>query len=383
MQQKSALLKLEIHPMIPRTTFLVCVLLISSKIHDAIAFQSSLLEMRANDRSTPTHLAMANEFDNDERETFSHQSRRSLLSKLIAFPLLSSANVASAAPPMTLGESDGLGARAERALRPKPPKILRPKLNQDFAVLLMRSSYNALDEIDCVAMDQFQRDFFLIRQAEYSSYVSSLGPGLVEQGVLTNPYYFDFISFAQYATISREIAQDPPFVFEEQEPVEVGPNAPQKFVTAVIKRDPSLKNEMLASEHDRLVGDAILNRLNELFDGTGSAIPKLSPETMSEESSLASLSQLVKLFLINGFAFDGSVSISKPLSSGSVQFCIELSSPANLWSGKCLAQRRADPRNDFVLKTAKALLRKAGCLVESSSVKYDGNKETSYITVRL
>lgn len=113
--------------------------------------------------------------------------------------------------------------------------------------------------------------------------MNDLGPGIVQQGILTDPYYFDFISFAQYVTISREIAQDPPFVFEEKQPVEVGEGQPQKFVSVVIKRDPSLKNEMLASEHDRLVGNAILDRLNENFDGTGSAIPKVSPDNRSEE----------------------------------------------------------------------------------------------------
>ena len=99
----------------------------------------------------------------------------------------------NAAPPMTPGEADGLGARLERQFRPKAPKVIRSKLDQDFAVLLMRSSYNALDQIDCVAMDQFQRDFFFIRQAEYQPYIDQLGPGVVQQGMLTDPYYFDFI----------------------------------------------------------------------------------------------------------------------------------------------------------------------------------------------
>ncbi len=59
---------------------------------------------------------------------------------------------ATAAGPITEKETDSLGVLARRALRPKPPKILRQKLSQDFAVLLMRSSYNALDQLDCVAM---------------------------------------------------------------------------------------------------------------------------------------------------------------------------------------------------------------------------------------
>ena len=59
---------------------------------------------------------------------------------------------AHAAPPITAVEADNFLAKSQRLIRPKPPKALRPKLDQDFAVLLMRSSYNALDELDCVAM---------------------------------------------------------------------------------------------------------------------------------------------------------------------------------------------------------------------------------------
>jgi len=66
-----------------------------------------------------------------------------------------------------------------------------------------------------------------------------------------------------------------------------------------------------------------------------------------------------------------------------VQFRMDMESPANLWSGKSLQTRRADPRNDFVLKTAKAFFIRSGYAIESFTVKYDGSKETSYVTVRL
>ena len=87
-----------------------------------------------------------------EQPEATHETRRAVLSTLMTIPLLVSASPVLAAVPVTIGEADGLAARAERAIRPKPPKALRPRLNQDFAVLLMRSSYNALDQIDCVAM---------------------------------------------------------------------------------------------------------------------------------------------------------------------------------------------------------------------------------------
>ena len=94
---------------------------------------------------------------------------------------------------------------------------------------------------------------------------------------MTDPYYFDFISFAQYETINREISQNPPVVFEEQKPIDQGEDRPQKFVPVIVKRDPSLTNDRLAPEHSVLVGRTILDRLEETFGTTDSAIPKIEP----------------------------------------------------------------------------------------------------------
>ena len=121
----------------------------------------------------------------------------------------------------------------------------------------------------------------MIRRSEYEPYIKSLGPGLVQQGDLTDPYYFDFISFAQYETMNREISQNPPYVFEEQQPIDQGDDKPQKFVPVVIKRKPSLTNEMLG----RLVGSAILDRLEEIFGATGSAIPKIARGSRPNEGN--------------------------------------------------------------------------------------------------
>lgn len=96
--------------------------------------------------------------------------RKFLVSAMVwtlPIPLLLPPREALAALPITQGESENLGAKTFRFLRPKPPKVLRQRVSKDFAVLLMRSSYKTLDELDCVAMDQFQRDFFILRQGTY------------------------------------------------------------------------------------------------------------------------------------------------------------------------------------------------------------------------
>jgi len=266
---------------------------------------------------------------------------------------------ADAAAPITRGEAENVGAKTVRFLRSKPPRVLRPKLDKDFAVMLMRTSYRVLDELDCVPMDQFQRDFFILRQAEYEPYTNALGPGIVKQGDLSDPYYFDFISFAQYLAINREIAQDPPYVFEEKQPVEEDSpesDQPQRFVSKVVRRDPTITNDMLAPEHSRRVGAAILNRFDEVLGGTPAALPSFPPGSKpSADQVLASLSQLVKLFLINGFAWDGSAAIvSGPSSSSSAgtasgtEFCLKLVSPATIWGSKGLSLQRSPLLNDFL-----------------------------------
>jgi hypothetical protein len=73
-------------------------------------------------------------------------SRRSFLEDLaitsgVAAGTFVSPQKVLAAAPISKGETENVGAQTIRFFRPKPPKILRPKLASDFAVLLMRSSY--------------------------------------------------------------------------------------------------------------------------------------------------------------------------------------------------------------------------------------------------
>jgi hypothetical protein len=62
----------------------------------------------------------------------------------------------------------------------------------------------------------------------------------------------------------------------------------------------------------------------------------------------------VKLFLINGFAWDGSTSlatagdINNPDSAAGAEFCLTLVAPATVWGGKALQQQKAPLQNDFL-----------------------------------
>lgn len=206
-----------------------------------------------------------------------------------------------------------------------------------------------------------------------------LGAGALQQGDLADPNYFDFISFAQYATISREI-NNPPGVFEEQQPVEVGDGQPQKFNAVVVKRDPSLTNADLPIRHTELVGNEILDKLLEKFGESASAIPTIEPGSRPDANTvLSAVKQMVNLFVLSGFAFDGSTSILSYNGTNAVgtQFAITFTSPVTLWSGQSLQAKKAILTNDFALKTVKAMMSRAGYKVTNATVKYANNQEVT------
>ena len=242
-----------------------------------------------------------------------------------------------------------------------------------------------LDQLDCVAMDQFQRDFFFIRQAEYQTYVNALGPGIVQQGELTDPNYFDFISFAQYTTISRDVSGNPPMILEEQQPVTVGEDEPQRFENVIIRRKDDIPNEDLPIVHSKLVGEAILDRLNTLFQGTASAIPAIPSKSRPDSTVvLASVKQLMILFIINGFAWDGSTTIitnSQNKDASGTEFQVKFAGPATWWSGQSLQKQNSVTTNDFFLKTVRVLLDRAGYSISKSSVKYTKTEEITTFTL--
>jgi len=66
-------------------------------------------------------------------------------------------------------------------LPPQPTKVPRRKLGKNFAVLLLRSGYDVADELDFIAMNEFQREFWLRRSAEWQPYLLQHKPLQVTQ----------------------------------------------------------------------------------------------------------------------------------------------------------------------------------------------------------
>lgn len=72
-------------------------------------------------------------------------------------------------------------------LPPEPVLFPRRMLNLKFAVLLMRSAYEAVDALDFIPMDKFQIKFWKLRQSEVEPYTLQCRPLRVKYGDLTDP----------------------------------------------------------------------------------------------------------------------------------------------------------------------------------------------------
>lgn len=237
------------------------------------------------------------------------------------------------------GFSSGLGCVRPAAAFISPaiqlPTAPRQELTTEFAVLLMRTSYNVVDELDFVAMDQFQRQFFLLRQDEWNLYREAASKqGLpLTQGQLTEPNYFDFISFAQYKTINACL-RDPKVVFEEV----LGADASNK---TVVYRSGDINDSSLADEHSKRVGNVILDYV-------------LERDKVDTNDVATAATQLLGWLIVFGFALEATASydIRDQLLTCS------LVAPANLWGLKNLKNERLN--NDFATKLLLAYFRRAG-----------------------
>lgn len=87
-------------------------------------------------------------------------------------------------------------------LQPEVVRVPRARVNLKLAVLCLRSSYEAVDELNFVAMDVFQVKFWKRRAAEQEAYLQLLAPVRVTQGDLEDPAYLDYVR-ARFMLCSR------------------------------------------------------------------------------------------------------------------------------------------------------------------------------------
>lgn len=266
-------------------------------------------------------------------------------------------------PLSSLPEDSRVRELVENFRRPKVRALPRRRLNQDFAVLLMRTSYGVADELDFMPMDEFQKDQFLFRQREWDVYRTQL---TVMQGDLTDPAYFDFISFCQYATLARGMRSGR-IIFEEL----VDANG----TSVVVSRDPSLPqaNALLPAAHSDRVGDRLLDWCLDRYDAN--VRPEILPAGGATATQLFDgLKRLSDIFELNDYALTSSMTLM-----GTSGVTWTLVAPANLWSAQVLQVRGDFPSNDFELKAALAYLRRCGVPAVATTKFEQGTQVTHEI----
>ena len=152
---------------------------------------------------------------------------------------------------------------------------------------------------------------------------------------------------------------------------------PQNSKKVFFKRNPTATRPdklstttVLLRKHSELVGNAILDKLIEKFEKKAAAILMAEADSKPDaDTLLSSIKQMVNLYLVNGFAFDGRASFLNNECS------VTFTSPATFWSGKSLKTKNNSVLiNDFALKTARAIVSRA-------SVYYTNNQEITTFTV--
>ena len=248
----------------------------------------------------------------------------------------------------------------------------------------MRSSYQAVDKLRFVPSDEFQKSFFLYRQSEWEDYKKDYA-GLM-QGDLTDPRYFDHVSYCQYAVIADKMRR-----------------GKESFVQLIdangtaqsMQRDPRLlNNALLPAEHSRLVGDSVLDFIVETY---ASIIPTGLPFSNSTAAFKASvraspppLSDFVKAaqdvldtLEINSYALNIKVEalpdrdLGAGKGGGSLLLGIRVVGPANLWGSQVLRQR-GDLANDFEIKVLGRLADRFNLGLNVLSA-VSGGADTTYV----
>eukprot|EP00470_Lotharella_oceanica_P011336 CAMPEP_0170183088 /NCGR_PEP_ID=MMETSP0040_2-20121228/29585_1 /TAXON_ID=641309 /ORGANISM="Lotharella oceanica, Strain CCMP622" /LENGTH=301 /DNA_ID=CAMNT_0010428709 /DNA_START=158 /DNA_END=1064 /DNA_ORIENTATION=+ len=241
--------------------------------------------------------------------------------------------------------------------------------------------FDVTDGLDICPMDDFQTQFYKKRvqyQTEYSAAFYDKGSpnqraGTVSIGDLSDPQYFDFISFVQYGVINDQINKDRR-VFEET----VGVFGDEgNFTTQLVVRDLQYNDRTtVIKEHAKRVGDSVLDYLMSQNSGI-----KISnrPDFDDVEKSLRNLQETL---VSQGFAASAKVETgikpakpdpAKGMSEqpfdvrGDRSISVTLERPVNLWSQQALRTAGYSLLNNFEVKAVRSFLRRCNieCRVES------------------
>jgi hypothetical protein len=275
---------------------------------------------------------------------------------------------------LLIERQSGIFGLIDNFKKPAHIGIPRKEIYLQFAVQLMRQSYNVVDDLDFVPMDEFQRTFFLFRQNEWEQYKQYHQN--VMQGALSDPVYFDFISYAQYAVISDKMKNGK---LEFVEKVNATGD------TQIVRRNPLYSdNNILPNIHSKIVGDKILEYLIDSYQNNSKLLPPLlkTNENLVSYQDLSNYMQMIlDLFLINNYALSASIIQlpSKDISDGELLYQIIIRLPINLWSHQALINRNDQPVNNFEIKVLQSLVERYNYTLDLISTSFTNKIDVNYV----
>ncbi|KAF6266753.1 hypothetical protein COO60DRAFT_12124 [Scenedesmus sp. NREL 46B-D3] len=301
--------------------------------------------------------------------------RRALLSSFcLSLCTATQATYAASVPSVAPAPGGSLAATLNKALPfplfpvspPEPIGFPRKQLDTRFAVLLMRSSYDAVDALDFIPRQQFEAKFWKLRQSELEGYNYLYSPIKMRAGDLSDPLYFDFISFSQYATISREMGR-PARVFEEYYELcgpAVGDDEPCESGQKVVMRPPQYADDaQLPTYFFQKTGDLMYDGLLNGFRGEEFGGPPPAPAGASIQQLAAGVQQLLSIMVDKGYALKAEVkgvTSSGSSSRGGGSFSVSIQGSCNLWGVNALAARQSLVVNVHDAMVIDAYLRASG-----------------------
>ena len=281
-------------------------------------------------------------------------------------------------PPSTPGANAYAPTRAVDGARtrflvsasaPEPVMFPRPTIALAFAVCLLRSSYEAVDECDVLAMDTFQATSWKFRQSEWEPYKYLYEPLKIEQGAIADPLYFDFATFVQTATVGRAIPKSTS-VFEERVGAEGTPR--------IVRRDESLRDndalpEAIAERCGKKIYERLVNGFDrgedfqvEYFPGAPKPVSRDARGTQRLDEAIGGMRAIAEVFVDNGYALRISVdndlrASNRPENADvSRRVRVRVNGPATLWGARELINRGIVTTNEFLGFTLTAYLAESG-----------------------
>eukprot|EP00198_Chlamydomonas_reinhardtii_P010335 XP_001699672.1 predicted protein [Chlamydomonas reinhardtii] len=289
----------------------------------------------------------------DAMEDLHHRHRTSRRGALLSTAL----GALSLALPTPQATGADLAEYLSRAFPPPPEPVMFPrnKLTQPFAVLLMRSAYEAVDDLDFIAMNDFQKQFWRLRASEQEAYNLQYDPLKPKIGDISDSLYFDFISYSQFATIAREMPKGLQ-VFREYCEEEENKTCQDRF--RVVRRDAAIAdNNVLPGLFFSMTGDRIYTGLKDGFRNTQFGAPQPLPASASFTQVTADIQALLDVCVKNGYALKAEVS---DVDEAARSFKVKILGPANLWGLTSLNYRRAVVTNCYDAMLIDAFLRASG-----------------------